>query len=121
MVFLIQNTQNRDSKALHLKLDELVRAVRGARNSLVSLEQMSDQELLDLEKKFVQIREGLAKRGSAKSDFGKKRHRRLSNRQDALSLGPGSLIAPYGPLALSTVVRSSPIRIKPGTHYLGSQ
>src|SRR3989338_4773943 len=45
MVFLIQNTQNRDSKAIHLKLDELLRAVKNARNSLVDLEDLSDQEL----------------------------------------------------------------------------
>ena len=45
MVFLIQNTQNRDSKAVHLKLDELIRAVGGARNTMVDLERMSDEEL----------------------------------------------------------------------------
>ncbi len=43
MVFLIQNTQNRDSKAVHLKLDELIRAVGGARNHMVDLERLSDQ------------------------------------------------------------------------------
>src|SRR5262249_34683512 len=42
MVFLIQNTQNRDTKALHLKLDELLRGVAGARTSLVDLEDLSD-------------------------------------------------------------------------------
>ncbi|QDK45061.1 low affinity iron permease family protein [Bdellovibrio sp. ZAP7] len=46
MVFLIQNTQNRDARAIHLKLDELIRANTGARNSLIDLEEMSD-ELLD--------------------------------------------------------------------------
>jgi low affinity Fe/Cu permease len=45
MVFLIQNTQNRDAKAMHLKLDELIRAVQGARNRLVDLEKLSDEEL----------------------------------------------------------------------------
>jgi low affinity Fe/Cu permease len=45
MVFLIQNTQNRDAKAMHLKLDELIRAVKGARNQLVDLEELSDDEL----------------------------------------------------------------------------
>src|SRR5690349_6503633 len=45
MVFLIQNTQNRDAKAIHLKLDELIRAVKDARNNLVDLEDMSDEEL----------------------------------------------------------------------------
>ena len=45
MVFLIQNTQNRDAKAMHLKLDELIRAVKGARNQLVDLEELSDNDL----------------------------------------------------------------------------
>jgi low affinity Fe/Cu permease len=45
MVFLIQNTQNRDSEALQLKLDELIRAVEGAHNSLLDLEELQDEEL----------------------------------------------------------------------------
>jgi len=57
MVFLIQNTQNRDSKALHLKLDELLRANRAARNTLVDLENMSDSELQELQDEFTRLRE----------------------------------------------------------------
>jgi low affinity Fe/Cu permease len=57
MVFLIQNTQNRDSAAIHLKLDELLRAVQGARNSLVDLEEMSDDELKRLHEDFARLRE----------------------------------------------------------------
>ena len=49
MVFLIQNTQNRDAKAVHLKLDELIRAIKEARNELVDLEDLSDEELKKLE------------------------------------------------------------------------
>ncbi len=56
MVFLIQNTQNRDAKAMHLKLDELIRAVKGARNQLVDLENLSDEELKKLEKQFQRMR-----------------------------------------------------------------
>jgi low affinity Fe/Cu permease len=56
MVFLIQNTQNRDTKALHLKLDELLRGVGGARTSLVNLENLSDEELDRLQKQFEQIK-----------------------------------------------------------------
>jgi len=48
MVFLIQNTQNRDSKAIHLKLDELLRAVRGARNALIDLEDLPDDVIEEL-------------------------------------------------------------------------
>lgn len=55
MVFLIQNTQNRDAKALHLKLDELIRAKAGARNSLVNLENMSDAEIKQFQKEFDEI------------------------------------------------------------------
>jgi low affinity Fe/Cu permease len=57
MVFLIQNMQNRDSKAIHLKLDELIRAVKGARNNLVMLENLSDEELARLEKQFNRLAE----------------------------------------------------------------
>jgi low affinity Fe/Cu permease len=56
MVFLIQNTQNRDAKAVHLKLDEIIRAIRGARNELVDLEELSDEELKKLEEQFRQLR-----------------------------------------------------------------
>jgi low affinity Fe/Cu permease len=56
MVFIIQNTQNRDAKAIHLKLDELLRGVRGARTSLVHLEQWSDEEIAELEEQFERLR-----------------------------------------------------------------
>ena len=57
MVFLIQNTQNRDAKAVHLKLDELIRALHGARNDLVDMEKMSDEDLKKLEAEFSRVRE----------------------------------------------------------------
>ena len=56
MVFLIQNTQNRDAKAVHLKLDELIRALGGARNKLVDLEKLSDDDLKSLESEFEKLR-----------------------------------------------------------------
>ncbi len=56
MVFLIQNTQNRDAKAVHLKLDELIRALGPARNKLVDLEKLSDEDLKKLEKEFEKLR-----------------------------------------------------------------
>ena len=56
MVFLIQNTQNRDAKAIHLKLDELIRGVEGARDELVDLEDLSDDDLKKLQKQFEQLR-----------------------------------------------------------------
>jgi len=57
MVFIIQNTQNRDTKAIHLKLDELIKGVRGARNGLIDLEEMTDEELNALQKEFQKLRE----------------------------------------------------------------
>jgi low affinity Fe/Cu permease len=59
MVFLIQAMQNRDSKVMQLKLDELLRAVKSARTQLVSLEQMSDTELDELQAEFQRLREQL--------------------------------------------------------------
>src|SRR6266487_4531405 len=56
MVFLIQNTQNRDGKATQLKLDEIIRALKMARNELVDLEDLSDEELNNLENQFKQLR-----------------------------------------------------------------
>src|SRR5438093_8676115 len=56
MVFLIQNTQNRDAKVVHLKLDELIRALKSARNELVDLEDLSDEELKKLEEQFQRLR-----------------------------------------------------------------
>ena len=57
MVFLIQNTQNRDSRAIHLKLDELIRSVKTARDELVGLESLSDEELDALQQEFSKLRE----------------------------------------------------------------
>ena len=57
MVFLIQNTQNRDAKAVHLKLDEIIRALNKARNELVDLEDLSDEELAKIETQFRQLRQ----------------------------------------------------------------
>jgi low affinity Fe/Cu permease len=56
MVFIIQNTQNRDAKAVHLKLDEIIRAIKGARNELVDLEELSDEDLKKLEEQFRRLR-----------------------------------------------------------------
>jgi low affinity Fe/Cu permease len=58
MVFLIQATQNRDSAAIHVKLDELIRAVRGARNGLIDLDDLTDEELAKIQKHY----QGLAKK-----------------------------------------------------------
>ncbi|HEX2855245.1 MAG TPA: low affinity iron permease family protein [Opitutaceae bacterium] len=55
MVFLIQNTQNRDSQALHMKLDELIRAVSGARNCLIDLDELTDEELTRIQNHYAKL------------------------------------------------------------------
>ena len=55
MVFVIQASQNRDSKALHLKLDEVIRAVQGARNEFISTEQSSEEQLHEREQELLAI------------------------------------------------------------------
>lgn len=68
MVFLVQNTQNRDAKAIQLKLDELVKATKGARNSLIDLEDLSDEELEELRSEFQKVRERIhSKRDKSQS------------------------------------------------------
>jgi low affinity Fe/Cu permease len=57
MVFLIQNTQNRDSTAMHLKLDEVIRALDGAHNTLLNLEDLEDHELEVIHKRYVTLAE----------------------------------------------------------------
>jgi low affinity Fe/Cu permease len=57
MVFLIQNTQNRDARVIHLKLDELLRAVKEARTSLVDLEDLPDEDLQRLQDEFQRLRQ----------------------------------------------------------------
>jgi low affinity Fe/Cu permease len=54
-VFVIQNTQNRDARAMHLKLNELIASIEGARNRLVDLEELTDEELATLQKQFQQL------------------------------------------------------------------
>ena len=55
MVFLIQNTQNRESQALHVKLDELIRAVSGASNSLIHLDELTDEELTRIQQHYASL------------------------------------------------------------------
>jgi low affinity Fe/Cu permease len=58
MVFLIQNTQNRDAQALHLKLDELIHTSKRARNLLIDLEDCTDEEIETVQKQFRRVRQG---------------------------------------------------------------
>ena len=62
IVFLIQNTQNRQDTAIQLKLDELLKGVKGARTSLVDIEDLSDEELDRLHEQFKALHNALDKR-----------------------------------------------------------
>ena len=64
MVFLVQNTQNRDAQALHLKLDELLRSIKPARNRLIDLENCTDEEIAQIQKQFHRLK----RREDRKSD-----------------------------------------------------
>lgn len=55
MVFLIQNTQNRDARAIHLKLDELIKATKGASNTIIDLDELSDEQLKQLEAEYNRL------------------------------------------------------------------
>jgi low affinity Fe/Cu permease len=65
MVFLIQNAQNRDTAAMQIKLDELIRAVHGARNNLIDVEQMEEEELIALRDRFHKLAERARTRSEA--------------------------------------------------------
>jgi low affinity Fe/Cu permease len=83
MVFLIQNTQNRDAKAAHLKLDEVIRALKGARNELIDLEKLADEDLNSLEKQFERVRKKAERNGN---NFGRMSR---ANRAERASKGKG--------------------------------
>jgi len=57
VLFLIQNTQNRESAALQLKVDELLRAMRGAQNAFINLEELSEEDLLRIKERYAKMAE----------------------------------------------------------------
>jgi len=63
MLFLIQNTQNRESAALQLKADELLRAMRGAQNSFINLEELSEEDLLRIKERYAKLAENARAKG----------------------------------------------------------
>jgi low affinity Fe/Cu permease len=87
VVFLIQNTQNRDSAAMQIKLDELIRAVEGAQNGLVALEDLSEEELDRYKARFAALAAHSRGRGSGRTD----------SPEDARSSAPGRTDPPSGP------------------------
>jgi low affinity Fe/Cu permease len=74
MVFLIQNTQNRDARAIHLKLDELIRSNAHARNRLIDLQSLSDQELDSLHEEFCKLNNETEKKMEQIQETRKQKH-----------------------------------------------
>ena len=74
MVFLIQNTQNRDAEAMHIKMDELIRAIQGAHNALLNLEDLDEEELDKIRADYIRLakeaREALLEKGAGISRGG---------------------------------------------------
>ncbi|MFZ9477653.1 MAG: low affinity iron permease family protein [Gammaproteobacteria bacterium] len=71
MVFLIQNTQNRDTEALHIKLDELIRATQGAHNALLDLEELEERQLDEFRARYVALAKlARARRAAGDPDTG---------------------------------------------------
>ena len=82
MVFVIQNTQNRDAKAIHLKLNELIHSGKHAQNDLIDVEKLSDEELKNLEEHYARIRQEFERRRSASAAEGPTRSRSLGDNGD---------------------------------------
>ena len=86
MVFVIQNTQNRDTAALQIKLDELIRVTRSARNTLLNLEDLDDETLERLRKDYVRLAEQerpVAELGPTRAVPGKPAHRKKAKRRSS--------------------------------------
>lgn len=87
MVFLIQNTQNRDSKSLHLKLDELIHSHKGARDSFLDLDSLSDEELAALDTEFKDVH---SKLGDRSKEMHRLHEKIAKEKQRRVSLGSAS-------------------------------
>ena len=74
MVFLIQNTQNRDTEALQIKLDELIRAVKGARNEVLDLEELDESQLEEIRKEYLHLAENAREHLERRTGSKKKEH-----------------------------------------------
>ncbi len=79
MVFLIQNTQNRDTRAVHLKLDELIRAVKGARLHLLESEDLDDSEIEAIRQEFVTIRDKYLRKLEERRILGQAKHQKSNH------------------------------------------
>ena len=83
VVFLIQNTQNRDAKAIHLKLDELIKATKGARNRMIDLDRLTDEQLKELEAEYKRICDqdvDISGAGAVREELAERREKRHGKR-----------------------------------------
>lgn len=76
MVFLIQNTQNRDSRAINLKLNELIRSIDAAGDQMMDIENLSDEELDEMQKRYEKIREEWIERSRRSEQKAERREHR---------------------------------------------
>lgn len=90
MIFLIRNAQNRESEAVQLKLDELIRATKTARNSLLDIEELSEEELDLIKARF----ERLARKAREEPSAGQTELIRRKDQQDAAVIAPMAAPAP---------------------------
>ncbi len=97
MIFLIRNAQNRESEAVQLKLDELIRATKTARNTLLDIEELSEQELDQIKARF----ERLARAARAESDASETEFIPLAGRQTIAAVAPALAGAAAGPTSQS--------------------
>lgn len=105
VVFLIQHTQNRDTKSMHLKIDELLKATRGARNSMIDLDRLSDEQLRKLESEFKRLcdddvaKEATAELAEAAGDELERRGRKQHSRRGGSRprTGHNGRVRPSGP------------------------
>lgn len=116
MVFVIQNTQNRDSKAQQLKLDELIHSSKSARNTFVELENLSDEELALLDQEFRELHDKLHGASVVKelhSSIKAEKERRGNSLTSAAGAVGRVLKAPLSPLVDTIKFNTSPPK-KPG-------
>jgi len=83
MVFLIQNTQNRDTEAMQIKLDELIRATRGAQNALLDLEELDERTLDEYRQHYERLAERCRERGGKTSEPSEKANRERNARRSS--------------------------------------